>query len=105
MKSRPDTLSTGNRSWGIFPVHASSLLRELPVMLGGLALFYALLALAHRWMAPVTESTVELAGRPAPEHVTVAASMPKVPTFTPAPTNCPFELITGFVGLAVRAYD
>jgi NitT/TauT family transport system permease protein len=31
------------------------MLRELPILLGGLALFYALLALARIWAAPVTE--------------------------------------------------
>ena len=33
--------------WGALPASAPSLLRDLPVMLAGLALFYALLSLAH----------------------------------------------------------
>jgi len=38
-------------------------------MLGGLALFYALLALTHRWMAPVTEQTqISLAPSALPKY-------------------------------------
>jgi NitT/TauT family transport system permease protein len=38
-------------------------------MLGGLALFYALLALTHRWMAPVTEQTqISLAPTALPKY-------------------------------------
>ena len=43
-------------TWGWLPSHAPSLLREVPIMLGGLALFYALLALARTWVAPVSGS-------------------------------------------------
>ncbi|MGD0962832.1 MAG: ABC transporter permease subunit [Candidatus Acidiferrales bacterium] len=41
-------------SWGFFPARVPSFLQDLPIMLAGLALFYALLALARQWMAPVT---------------------------------------------------
>jgi NitT/TauT family transport system permease protein len=57
MRRRFRTLSVRLPSWGRHPLPAPSFLRELPVVLGGLALFYALLALAHRWMAPVTQQT------------------------------------------------
>src|SRR5450755_3535447 len=40
--------------WGKLPTTAASLLRDLPVMLAGLALFYGLLSLAHYWTGPVT---------------------------------------------------
>jgi NitT/TauT family transport system permease protein len=43
--------------WGMLPARASSFLQDLPIMLAGLALFYALLALTHQWMAPVTGQT------------------------------------------------
>ena len=39
--------------WGTIPTSAASLLRDLPVMLVGLALFYGLLSLAHYWASPV----------------------------------------------------
>jgi len=32
---------------------ARSLLRDLPIIVGGLALFYGLLSLSHYWTAPV----------------------------------------------------
>jgi len=38
---------------GMLPSSAASLLRDLPVMLAGLALFYGLLSLAHYWASPV----------------------------------------------------
>jgi len=46
MNARPILPST------TLPSSAASLLRDLPVMLAGLALFYGLLSLAHYWTAP-----------------------------------------------------
>jgi len=46
MNARPILPST------TLPASAASLLRDLPVMLAGLALFYGLLSLAHYWTAP-----------------------------------------------------
>jgi NitT/TauT family transport system permease protein len=63
MKQHPERKTSVFPSWGKLPAGAPSLLRELPVMLGGLALFYALLALTHRWMLPITEQT-EISLRP-----------------------------------------
>jgi NitT/TauT family transport system permease protein len=42
-------------AWSGIPATVSSLLQDLPILLGGLALFYALLALAQHWMAPVSD--------------------------------------------------
>jgi len=44
----------GMPSWGIHPSRIPSFLQDLPIMLVGFALFYALLALTRQWMAPVT---------------------------------------------------
>src|SRR5271168_400885 len=44
-------------TWGIHPSRALSFLQDLPILLAGLALFYALLALTHQSMAPVTGQT------------------------------------------------
>jgi NitT/TauT family transport system permease protein len=41
-------------SWGIRPSRVPSFVQDLPIMLAGFALFYALLALTRQWMAPVT---------------------------------------------------
>jgi NitT/TauT family transport system permease protein len=44
-------------------------LRELPIILGGLALFYGLLSLAHDWAAPVdTRLTIQLDPRALPAY-------------------------------------
>jgi NitT/TauT family transport system permease protein len=58
MTRRFGRLSAKLPSWGQIPSHAPSLLRELPIMLGGLSLFYALLAVARIWIAPINEQAV-----------------------------------------------
>ena len=50
-------LPPASAPWILFPAKFSSLLTDLPVILAGFALFYALLSLTHHWMAPVTEHT------------------------------------------------
>ena len=47
--------SSGLPAWGSFPLNVSSLLQDLPIVLAGLALFYALLAMTHHWMSPVND--------------------------------------------------
>ena len=69
MTVRFGKLSAKLPSWGHLPSHAPSLLRELPVMLGGLALFYALLAVARNWMAPVSgQAVISLAPSALPKY-------------------------------------
>jgi NitT/TauT family transport system permease protein len=53
MTPRPGKPISAMPAWGVFPLAASSLLRDLPVILAGLALFYALLSMAHYWTTPV----------------------------------------------------
>ena len=53
MDPRPQETASGLPPWGALPTSAASLLRDLPVMLAGLALFYGLLSLAHYWASPV----------------------------------------------------
>ena len=44
--------------WGMTPAtHVTSLLWDLPVILAGLALFYAVLSLTHYWLTPFRGST------------------------------------------------
>src|SRR5215813_10021793 len=40
--------------WGIVPVGATSLVRELPIVLGGIGLFSSVVAFAHYWAGPVS---------------------------------------------------
>jgi NitT/TauT family transport system permease protein len=53
MTARPGKPISAMPAWGGFPLAAPSLLRDLPVILAGLALFYALLSMAHYWTTPV----------------------------------------------------
>lgn len=48
-------------SWGIVPGGGQSLLRDLPIILAGLALFYGLLSFGRYWIGPVsTQAEIDL---------------------------------------------
>ncbi|HUO33923.1 MAG TPA: ABC transporter permease subunit [Candidatus Acidoferrum sp.] len=51
--ARDGRSGSGVLTWSRFPSAAPSLLRELPILFGALAVFYALLALSHQWAASV----------------------------------------------------
>jgi NitT/TauT family transport system permease protein len=55
MPMRPSIHNDPSRpaAWGIVPVGATSLLRELPIVLGGIGLFYSVMAFARYWSGPV----------------------------------------------------
>jgi NitT/TauT family transport system permease protein len=53
MQPQSQKAASGLPPWATLPTSAASLLRDLPVMLAGLALFYGLLSLAHYWASPV----------------------------------------------------
>jgi NitT/TauT family transport system permease protein len=58
---RPPKTSSGVPPWGVFPVAAPSLLRDLPILIAGLALFYGLLAFARYGIGPFnTQAEIEL---------------------------------------------
>ena len=51
----------GISGWGIVPARGRSMLRDLPIILAGLALFYGLLSFARYWMGPVsTQAEIQL---------------------------------------------
>ena len=50
--------------WGIVPAGATSLARELPIVLAGMGLFYAILAFARDWSGPMN-SQAEISLSPA----------------------------------------
>lgn len=54
MKHRPQPQPGKALVWGIFPHHAPSLLRDLPIFLAAFSVFYAFLAVARYWLTPVT---------------------------------------------------
>jgi NitT/TauT family transport system permease protein len=60
MPARAKTAS-GVPPWGIFPAAAPSLLRELPILIGGFALVYGLLSFARYGVGPVnTQAEIHL---------------------------------------------
>jgi NitT/TauT family transport system permease protein len=55
---RPPLLSfRGNLRWGRVPSAVGEFIRDLPILLAGLSLFYLLLALTHYWLAPPSPQT------------------------------------------------
>ena len=68
------TESPGKRSarllpWPSIPSSAAHLLRDLPIMLAGLALFYGLLSLTRYWASPVgTQPAIDLAPSALPKY-------------------------------------
>jgi NitT/TauT family transport system permease protein len=69
MRSSPQKTSVGLPAWGALPARVSSLLQDLPIVLAGLALFYALLAMTHHWMAPVNDhAEISLAPSALPKY-------------------------------------
>jgi NitT/TauT family transport system permease protein len=69
MASRVRKTFSGLPPWGSISNRASSLLADLPIAFAGLALFYALLSLAHYWSAPVKpEAQIDLSPRVLPMY-------------------------------------
>jgi NitT/TauT family transport system permease protein len=66
MPMRPSTNNAFSRpaGWGIVPVGATSLARELPIVLGGIGLFYSVITFARYWSGPVS-SQAEISLHPA----------------------------------------
>jgi NitT/TauT family transport system permease protein len=53
MASDTQKTSSGTMTWGTIPPNVPSLLRDLPILLAALALFYAILSMTHYWLSPV----------------------------------------------------
>lgn len=66
MPMRPSIHNDPSRpaAWGIVPVGATSLLRELPIVLAGVGLFYSVMTFARYWSGPVN-SQAEISLHPA----------------------------------------
>jgi NitT/TauT family transport system permease protein len=60
----PESAPSRVLAWGKFPAGVPSLLRELPVVLAGLVLFYALLSVTHSWIAPINTTHTEISLSP-----------------------------------------
>jgi len=61
MAAQPARPAWGALPWGTLPSKLSSLVRDLPIVAAGLALFYGLLSLAHYWAGPSgTQAEIQL---------------------------------------------
>jgi NitT/TauT family transport system permease protein len=61
MMPRTDKASSTTPPWGIIPATVSSFLRDLPIILAGLAIFYGLLAFSRYGVGPVnTQAEIQL---------------------------------------------
>jgi len=58
MPRQSQSNSSKSLIWGIFPQGVPSLFKDLPIFLATFSVFYALLAMAHRWFAPASSHTV-----------------------------------------------
>jgi NitT/TauT family transport system permease protein len=58
MPQRPEKASAAVPPWGTLPATVPSLLKDLPIIFAGLALFYGLLSLTRYWTGPVNTQTV-----------------------------------------------
>jgi len=69
MRAHPAALSERLASLVRFPLHGVSLLREVPILAGGFAAFYAVLLLAQRWASPVSgQAEISLAVAALPKY-------------------------------------
>ena len=67
--ARTGSAERGLPLWGRVPYSVGSALRNLPVLIGGLALFYSFLVLTHYWLAPsIPEVHIELAASALPKY-------------------------------------
>jgi NitT/TauT family transport system permease protein len=66
MPMQPSIPNASSRpaGWGIVPVGATSLAKDLPIVLGGIGLFYGVVAFARYWSGPVN-SQAEISLHPA----------------------------------------
>jgi len=69
MTHRSHKSGAGLPAWSSFPAAIPSLLRDAPIMIGVLAIFYAFFSLTHYWLAPVNARTeISLAPSVLPQY-------------------------------------
>jgi NitT/TauT family transport system permease protein len=69
MPSTSEKTTAGVPPWGVFPAGATSLLRDLPILVAGLGLFYGLLTFAHYGVGPAnTQAEIQLSPSALPKY-------------------------------------
>ncbi|HXW16363.1 MAG TPA: ABC transporter permease subunit [Terriglobia bacterium] len=92
--SRPPKTSSGVPPWGVFPAGASSLLRDLPILLAGIALFYGLLTFARYGTGPVnTQAIIQLSPGALPKYAFFSVTRIAIAYFL----SLGFTLVYGYV--------
>jgi NitT/TauT family transport system permease protein len=98
MVQKTDKASSRTPPWGVVLSPAASWLRDLPVILAGLGLFYGLLSFAHYWNGPINaHAEIDLS----------AAALPRYALYSVARITAAYVLSLGFaVGYGyVAAYN
>ncbi len=92
--SRPPKSSSGIPPWGVFPAAAPSLLRDLPILLAGLAIFYGLLTFARYGIGPVnTQAEIHLNPGALPKYAFFSVTRIAIAYFL----SLGFTLVYGYV--------
>jgi NitT/TauT family transport system permease protein len=94
MATRPEKTAGGVTPWAGFSAKAASLLTELPIALGVMALFWAIISLARYWRAPVI-SQVAIDLNPAALPVYAFYSLARI--FVAYLLSLIFSLMYGYV--------
>ncbi len=90
----PSKTSSGVPPWGQFPAAAPSLLRDLPILIGGLAIFYGLLVFARYGVGPVnTQAEIQLYPGALPKYAFFSVTRIAIAYFL----SLGFTLIYGYV--------
>jgi NitT/TauT family transport system permease protein len=86
--------SSGVPPWGVFPAVAPSLLRDLPILIAGCALFYGLLTFAHYGIGPVnTQPEIHLNPGALPKYAFFSVARIAIAYFL----SLAFTLVYGYV--------
>ncbi len=90
----PSKTSSGVPPWGQFSAAAPSLLRDLPILIGGLAIFYGLLVFARYGVGPVnTQAEIQLYPGALPKYAFFSVTRIAIAYFL----SLGFTLIYGYV--------
>ena len=91
---RPPKTSSGVPPWGVFPAAAPSLLRDLPILLAGMAIFYGLLTFARYGIGPVnTQAEIHLYPGALPKYAFFSVTRIAIAYFF----SLGFTLVYGYV--------
>src|SRR5579864_526971 len=87
-------VASGQAGWGLFAPGATSFIRELPIILAGMGLFYSVIAFARYWSGPVTsQAEISLAPLALPKYALFSVLRIAVAYFL----SLVFTLVYGYI--------